>query len=263
VARLERMPREPRQELVIALAGPAVNVVLALLLWIGLAADGLAARRDDRRRRALPLARLAEQLLRVNVWLAAFNLIPAFPMDGGRVLRAVLAWRTGNYTAATVRAAQVGRFFALVFGLVGLFVINNPMLVFVALFVWLGAAGEAGAVQEQTALAGVPLERVMMTDVRTLSPQTRSRAPRSCCSPASSRTSPSSTATARWSACSPAATCSPGSRPAARWRRWAARCAVTSSSPRRPSRWRTRSRGCRGAGSARCRSCRGARSSGW
>jgi Zn-dependent protease/predicted transcriptional regulator len=171
VARLERMPREPRQELVVALAGPAVNVVLALLLWVGLAATGsppdATTVADDRF-----LSRgLAEQLLRVNVWLAAFNLIPAFPMDGGRVLRAVLAWRTGNYAAATVRAAKVGRFFALVFGLLGLFVVNNPMLVFVALFVWLGAAGEAGAVQEQTALAGVPLERVMMTDVRTLSPQ--------------------------------------------------------------------------------------------
>ena len=170
VARLERMPREPRQELVVALAGPAVNVVLALLLWIGLAATGSPPDAMTVADERFLSRGLAEQLLRVNVWLAAFNLIPAFPMDGGRVLRAVLAWRTGNYTAATVRAAQVGRFFALVFGLVGLFVINNPMLVFVALFVWLGAAGEAGAVQEQSSLAGVPLERVMMTDVRTLSP---------------------------------------------------------------------------------------------
>jgi CBS domain-containing protein len=64
----------------------------------------------------------------------------------------------------------VGRFFALVFGIVGLFVVRNPMLVLVALFVWLGAAGEASAVQEQSALTGVPLERVMVTDVRTLAP---------------------------------------------------------------------------------------------
>lgn len=169
VARLERMPREPRQELVVALAGPAVNVALALVLWLALRAAGTpdpVAPADERF-----LSRtLAERLLSVNVWLAAFNLIPAFPMDGGRVLRAVLAWRGGDYAAATVRAAQVGRFFALVFGLLGLFVLNNPMLVFVALFVWLSAAGEAGSVQEENALSGVPLERLMMTDVRTLAP---------------------------------------------------------------------------------------------
>jgi Zn-dependent protease/predicted transcriptional regulator len=172
VARLERMPREPRQELVVALAGPAVNVVLAAILWAVLAATGGREALD-------PMApaderffsrTLAARLLSVNVWLAAFNMIPAFPMDGGRVLRAALAMRSGDYATATVRAAQVGRFFALVFGIVGLFVVRNPMLVLVALFVWLGAAGEASAVQEQSALTGVPLERVMVTDVRTLAP---------------------------------------------------------------------------------------------
>jgi Zn-dependent protease len=170
VARLERMPKEPRQELVVALAGPAVNVVLALVLWIGLRALGTPdpiAPADDRF-----LSRtLAERLLSVNVWLAGFNLIPAFPMDGGRVLRAVLAMRSGNHARATAQAARVGRFFALIFGLVGLFVVRNPMLVFVALFVWLAAAGEANAVQEESTLAGVALDRVMITDVRTIEPE--------------------------------------------------------------------------------------------
>jgi Zn-dependent protease/CBS domain-containing protein len=173
VARLERMPREPRQELVVALAGPAVNVVLAALLWAGLhlagsppdpTAGGFAA--DER----FFAHSLAEQLLRVNVWLAAFNLIPAFPMDGGRVLRAILAWRTGDYARATVRAAAVGRFFALVFGFIGFFVTRNYMLVLVALFVWMAAASEASAVTEESALAELPLSRVMQTDVRTLAP---------------------------------------------------------------------------------------------
>ena len=93
VARLERMPREPRQELVVALAGPAVNVVLALLLWGGLHlagnASGSMAVADER----FFSRNLAERLLAVNVWLATFNMIPAFPMDGGRVLRAALAWK--------------------------------------------------------------------------------------------------------------------------------------------------------------------------
>ena len=173
VARLERMPREPAQELVVALAGPAVNVALAALLWLGLRLTGGAP--DPMAGSLAPdegfFGRsLAEQLLRVNVWLAAFNLIPAFPMDGGRVLRAVLAWRSGDYARATVRAASVGRFFALVFGLVGFFVTRSPMLVLVALFVWMAAASEAGAVTQESALADVPLSRVMITDVRTLAP---------------------------------------------------------------------------------------------
>jgi len=176
VARLERMPREPRQELLIALAGPAVNVALAALLYVVLAATGGASPSADLT--APPGAAdgvaqargLLSRLLSVNLWLAGFNLIPAFPMDGGRVLRAVLAMRSGDYDRATAQAARVGRLFALLFGVVGLFVVRNPFLVFIALFVWLGAAGEAAAVQSSSTLAGVPVGRVMMTDVRTLAP---------------------------------------------------------------------------------------------
>ncbi|MFN2565892.1 MAG: site-2 protease family protein [Gemmatimonadaceae bacterium] len=172
VARLERMPREPRQELLIALAGPAVNVALAAVLYLVLAVGGRAspvadvAALDDR---FLGRA-LIERLVGLNLWLAAFNLLPAFPMDGGRVLRAALAMRTGNYARATEQAARIGRAFALLFGFLGLFVVENPFLVFVALFVWLGAAGEAAAVQTSSTLAGIPVRQVMITDVRTLAP---------------------------------------------------------------------------------------------
>jgi Zn-dependent protease/predicted transcriptional regulator len=172
VARLDRMPREPRQELVIALAGPAVNFALAAVLYLALAATGGVSSVTEASSfdagffgRALPA-----RLVAVNLWLGTFNLIPAFPMDGGRVLRAALAMRSGNYTRATEQAARIGRAFALLFGVVGLFVVGNPFLVFIALFVWLGAAGEAAAVQTSTTLAGVPVGRVMITDVRTLSP---------------------------------------------------------------------------------------------
>lgn len=172
VARLERIPREPRQELVVALAGPAVNVLIAGLLFAWLAATGriptfvgTASLSPGFLDRAF-----AARLLAVNVWLVLFNLIPAFPMDGGRVLRALLAMRSGDHAQATETAARVGRFFALVFGVVGLFVVGNPLLVVVALFVWLGAAGEAAAAQTSAMLDGVPIQRLMITNFETLAP---------------------------------------------------------------------------------------------
>ena len=170
VARLERMPKEPRQELVIALAGPAVNAVLAALLYVALRITGGVpdeiAPADER----FFSRTLLQQLLAWNVMLAGFNLIPAFPLDGGRVLRAALAWRTGDYAGATQRAAQIGRFIAVLLGLAGYFYFRNPILVVIALFIWFAAATEAAAVQQTSAFEGVPVERVMITDVRTLAP---------------------------------------------------------------------------------------------
>lgn len=160
VARLERMPEDPRQELLVALAGPAVNVALAALLFAIIAP---AALRDVH----LVGGNFLANLFLANVFLAGFNLIPAFPMDGGRVLRALLAMRM-EYVRATEIAARIGQGLALVFGAVGLF--WNPFLVFIALFVWMGAAGEAGMVQMKSALGGIPIRRVMITDYQTLSP---------------------------------------------------------------------------------------------
>ena len=171
VARLERMPREPTQELLVALAGPAVNVAIAILLFGALRATGGVPSMDTAALTAGFFQRdFFARLLAVNVWLVLFNLIPAFPMDGGRVLRALLAMRFG-YARATATAARVGRFFALVFGVLGLFVLKEPMLVFIALFVWLGAAGEAAAEQTSALLDGVSIQRLMITDVETLDPR--------------------------------------------------------------------------------------------
>lgn len=128
VARLERMPTESRQELLIALAGPAVNLVIAA---VGYGVLALVPDPD-------PLG-LLSRLSVANLAIMGFNLLPAFPMDGGRVLRAVLATRMGRL-AATRRAAAIGRGFAIVFVMLGLWV--NTVLLLVGVFVWLAAGGE-------------------------------------------------------------------------------------------------------------------------
>ena len=172
VARLESMPRDPRQELAIAAAGPAVNVGLALVILAILTTMGGVPTGQELASlgRGDPARALLLQLLATNVVLVLFNMIPAFPMDGGRVLRAALALRSGDYARATEQAARVGQVFALIFGLVGLFGDVSPFLVFIALFVWLGAAGEAAAVRTTSTLDSIVTGRVMITDVRTVAP---------------------------------------------------------------------------------------------
>jgi Zn-dependent protease len=118
-----------------------VNVALAAGIYLVLA----LGRGPSRFGEALGVgAGFLDRLFWVNVSLAAFNLIPAFPMDGGRVLRAVLAMRL-DYVRATEVAASVGQGLALLFGFLG--ILYNPFLIFIALFVWLGAAEEARTVQ--------------------------------------------------------------------------------------------------------------------
>ncbi len=135
VARLQRMPRNPWQELAIAIAGPAVNVVIATLIFSGLSV--LAITDPKLGGLVVFLARLAW----VNVALVLFNMLPAFPMDGGRILRASLALAL-PYAAATKIAAGVGQVVAACLALLGLMT-GNLMLVFVAGFVFLAARGEA------------------------------------------------------------------------------------------------------------------------
>lgn len=163
VARLERIPEQPRQELLVALAGPAVNVVLAGLLFALLRATGGVTTPVDLQHGEAPFL---TRLLWVNVSLALFNLLPAFPMDGGRVLRSLLAMRM-PHARATAIAATIGRGFAWVLGFIGLF--SNPFLLFIALFVWIGATQEAGQARMKSALHGLSVAQVMVRDFRTLS----------------------------------------------------------------------------------------------
>ncbi len=164
VARLERMPEDPLQELWVALAGPAVNVVIAAGLWIWIQFTSVFSPVEQL---GVTTGTILERLMAVNVILVVFNMIPAFPMDGGRVLRALLATKL-EYTRATQIAASVGQSMALVFAFAGFF--TNPFLMFIALFVWIGAAQEASMVTMKAALGGLPVRRAMMTDFRTLRP---------------------------------------------------------------------------------------------
>jgi Zn-dependent protease/CBS domain-containing protein len=164
VASLERMPEKPSQEIVVALAGPAVNVVIALVLILVLGAKfDLSQMAQLEQAQSTLLGRIAA----ANVVLCVFNLIPAFPMDGGRVLRAVLAIFMG-YTRATRVAASIGQGLAIVFAFLGLF--GNPLLVLVAVFIFLAASGEAGYVQARDYTRGYLASNAMITAYQTLNP---------------------------------------------------------------------------------------------
>ena len=167
VSHFERMPEKPIEELLVAVAGPAVNVILALLLWAGLAVTGASTSPVGM---GVVGGSVLTKLMWINVSLAAFNLLPAFPMDGGRVVRAALALKM-DHVRATELAAQLGQGMALLFGVLGLFF--NPMLLFIALFVWVGARQESRMAELKKVLSGVRVESAMMTEFRVLSPSDR------------------------------------------------------------------------------------------
>ena len=162
VARLERIPDEPRQELLIALAGPAVTLAIVVVVYALLALGGQAPRFG-----ALdPDGPFLETLMQVNLYLLVFNLFPAFPMDGGRVLRALLASRIG-LVAGTRIAARFGQASAVVAGLYALST-GQPLLALVSVFVFLGAGAEASAVETRVAGEGLRVDQMMVTHFRTI-----------------------------------------------------------------------------------------------
>ena len=167
IARLERLPEDPFQGLWITLAGPAVNIVIAVALFVTLQLTG---QWQPLRHISLTDGPFLERLMLVNVSLVVFNMLPAFPMDGGRALRALLATRMDEARATRI-AARLGQGMAVLFGIVGW--LANPVLVLIALFVWMGAAQEARMAEIRTALSGTSVDRVMITEFRTLTPDDR------------------------------------------------------------------------------------------
>lgn len=162
MARLEGIPRNPIQELWVALAGPAVNVAIAIALFVWLK---ITATLEPISSLTMTTGPFLERLMAVNLFLVVFNLIPAFPMDGGRVLRALLATRQ-DYSRATQTAAFIGQGIAVLFGFLGL--LYNPFLLFIAFFVWIGAAQEASMAQLKSAIGGIPVQQAMVSDFKTL-----------------------------------------------------------------------------------------------
>ena len=163
VARLQRMPEKPSQEMFVALAGPAVNVVIAALLVGVLSVLGTWNQITGT---SWISGSFLFQLLVVNILLVAFNMLPAFPMDGGRVFRALMATRM-DYVKATQVAATVGRSIAVVLGVFGLFS-GYWMLALIAAFIFFAGGGEARMAAMRGALRNVRVGQLMANRFRTL-----------------------------------------------------------------------------------------------
>lgn len=161
IARMERMPEKPAQELVVAIAGPLVNVVIIIVLGLVLLATGELSGAA-----ILNPSTFLQFLFTTNIYMVVFNLIPAFPLDGGRVLRALLATRM-EYAQATKLAASIGQGLALALGIFGAFT-GWFLLILIAIFIYMAAESEAAIVQMRSVTAGLPVSSAMMTRFDTL-----------------------------------------------------------------------------------------------
>jgi Zn-dependent protease/CBS domain-containing protein len=168
VARLERMPRKPTEELVVALCGPLVNVLIAAGLAL---VFGYPDKSEDWGSDLMTLRVGAGLLIEWNLIMVVFNMVPAFPMDGGRVLRALLAMLSGDYVKATRWAATLGQAIAVlvvVITILGDWIGKNPMLLLIAFFVFIAAGREAQMVAQEDQVRGLTVADGMLTHFNTL-----------------------------------------------------------------------------------------------
>jgi Zn-dependent protease/predicted transcriptional regulator len=162
VARLDSIPKKPKEELLVALAGPAVNFVISFLLFPFVDFSGV---KDATALSQIGAENFLLAFVTVNIWLAIFNLIPAFPMDGGRVFRALLSFKLSRPQATRI-AASVGQIIAIGFIFLGFYI--NPFMIFIGLFIFLGAQSEANYAQTEALLDGKTLKRITMREFPTL-----------------------------------------------------------------------------------------------
>ncbi len=166
VSSLEEIPRNPKVEFKMALAGPSVSLLIWSILTIFiklLNADTIMNTTTPLN----PLLRLVWLIGYINIVLFIFNLIPAFPMDGGRVLRAVLAERM-SYKSATSIAANVGKMFAIFMGIIGLIIPGGLWYILIAFFIYIGATEEDKSTQISVTLEGVKIKDIMTRDIKTV-----------------------------------------------------------------------------------------------
>lgn len=172
VAQLEEIPEEPRKELVIAIAGPLVNFVLAVILAViapllGQSLSGGSLLALPSLLGKLTFSSIFGYMFTTNLFIGLFNLIPAYPMDGGRILRALLATRL-SYRKATAAAVTIGQILSWGFGLWG-FLSGNFFLIILAFFIYTGAGQEGKMVQTKHILGDLRVEQAYSRGVRSIS----------------------------------------------------------------------------------------------
>lgn len=166
VARLEKLPEDPKQELWVAIAGPLVNIALFLILSVVLSFTGFNIENLELEELKIRPNTILMYIASANLILALFNLLPAFPMDGGRVLRALLSIRLPRAKATQI-AGGIGQFLAIFFIFFGLF--NNPILVLIGIFIFLGAAAEVNHTQQESFLKGYKVKDAIMMKFQIIS----------------------------------------------------------------------------------------------
>lgn len=160
MANMSKMPEKPREEFLVSAAGPAVNIVIAILLWLYLHFFHPVAM-DDMSFEAITVQNFPLMLLSANLFIVIFNLIPAFPMDGGRLFRSALSMKMSRLKATRI-ARDIGQVFAVLFIIAGLFL--NPFLIIIGFFVLLGAKGEHEMIKYQDILKNYTVEDVLKKD---------------------------------------------------------------------------------------------------
>jgi Zn-dependent protease/CBS domain-containing protein len=160
LAQMEQIPEKPKEEFVIAVAGPAVNFIIAGLIYLVAPISSLTDL--EQLNKKADAGNFLTVIMSLNIWLAIFNLIPAFPMDGGRVFRALLSFRLGHVKATRI-AAAVGQILGISFVFFGFF--YNPFLIFIGLFIYLGAGSESIYAQTKWMLQGFTVKDVVMHDI--------------------------------------------------------------------------------------------------
>ena len=165
LARLERLPEKPSEELVVALAGPLVNIALALITSLFISLPNTSEQMVSQLSNGVNSNNFFLNFFLVNIVLAIFNLIPAFPMDGGRVLRALLSYKLERHVATKI-AARIGQILAIGFIFLGFF--SNPFLIFIGLFVFMGAQIESEYTESKHLLKGFKVRDVLMKNYQII-----------------------------------------------------------------------------------------------